>query len=72
MAAKITVNQNIGSRGTGALVVTSDATGFLSTAANAPATAKANTAGETINAMYITGLISNLVVSINNKYSSKV
>ena len=44
MAQAITVNQTIGSRGTGALVVTSDATGFLSTAANAPATAKANTA----------------------------
>ncbi len=57
MAAKITVNQNIGSRGTGALVVTSDATGFLSTTANAPATAKANTAGETISAMYITDLV---------------
>ena len=57
MAQAITVNQTIGSRGTGALVVTSDATGFLSTAANAPATAKANTAGETINAMYITDIV---------------
>ena len=58
MAAKITVNQNIGSRGTGALVVTSDATGFLSTAANAPAgISKANTAGETISAMYITDIV---------------
>ena len=58
MAQVITVNQVIGSRGTGALVVTSDATGFLSTAANAPAgVSKANTAGETISAMYITDLV---------------
>ena len=57
MAQAITVNQSIGSRGTGALVVTSDATGFLSTTAGAPATAKANTAGETISAMYITDIV---------------
>ena len=58
MAQVITVNQVIGSRGTGALVVTSDATGFLSTAANAPAgVSKANTAGETISAMYITDIV---------------
>jgi hypothetical protein len=53
MTQAITVNQNKGSRGSGILVVRSDASGFLSTSDNAPTDAKANTAGETISAMYV-------------------
>lgn len=52
MAQVITVNQNKGSRGTGILVVRSDATGFLSTN-GVDGVSQANTAGETISAMHL-------------------
>ena len=53
MAQRITVNQTKGTRGSGVLVCVANTTGFLSTSASAPAVNKANTAGETISAMYI-------------------
>jgi len=52
MAQVITVNQNKGSRGTGVVVVRSDATGFLSSN-GVVGVSKANTAGETISTMHI-------------------
>ena len=67
MAQRITVNQTKGTRGSGVLVCVANTTGFLSTSASAPAENKANTAGETISAMYISeiqwsGAPSSLVV----------
>ena len=52
MAQVITVNQNKGSRGTGILVVRSDATGFIGTN-GVQGVSLANTAGETISAMHV-------------------
>ena len=52
MAQVITVNQNKGSRGTGVVVVRSDATGFLSSN-GVVGVSRANTAGETISTMHI-------------------
>ena len=52
MAQVITVNQNKGSRGTGILVVRSDATGFIGTN-GVEGVSLANTAGETISAMHV-------------------
>lgn len=52
MAQVITVNQNKGSRGTGILVVRSDATGHIDLA-SANTTHAANTTGETVNNLYI-------------------
>lgn len=54
MAQVITVNQNKGSRGTGILVVRSDATGFVSANTNgAEGVSKGATSGETITGMHV-------------------
>ena len=56
MAHRITINQNKGSKGTGILVIRSDATGFVKLNSNTANThTKANTAGETVSAMYLAG-----------------